>query len=107
MSSVPVQFLINVMDQPTCGLPPTIFPLTRCLEGQVNVPISFNLSAMTQCDPAVSDINTITFASAPTGVNVTDTSVSSNASVSYATFVWTPQASQVGRQQICFIVYTE
>ena len=51
MSSVPVQFLIYVMDTPDCGLAPIIFPLSRCFDVQVGVSISFNISAMTLCDP--------------------------------------------------------
>lgn len=107
MSSVPVHFLIYVVDQQTCGLAPVILPLTRCLEAQVGVSISFNISAMTLCNPNISNIDTITFTSAPTGVNMTDTFSTSNATVSYATFTWTPLPSQVGQQQLCVIVFTE
>ena len=108
MSSVPVQFLIYVLDQPACGLAPIIIPLKRCLDAQVGVPINFNISAMTLCNPNVSDIDTIVVPSAPTGVNGSDTIGStSNASVSYITITWTPLASQVGPQQLCFVAFTE
>jgi hypothetical protein len=41
-------------------------------------------------------------------MNVSDTTDSlTNASVSYATFTWTPVISQLGPQQLCVIAYTE
>ncbi len=108
MSSVPVQLLIYVMDQPTCGLPPVMLPLKRCFDAQVGVSISFNMSAMTLCNPNISDIDTITFSNGIDGMNVSDTTDSlTNASVSYATFTWTPVISQLGPQQLCVIAYTE
>ncbi len=108
MSSIPVQFLIYVMDQPTCGLAPIILPLNRCFDAQVNVLISFNISAMTLCNPNISAINTITVSNGISGMNASDTINSlTNASISYATFTWTPLASQLGSQQLCVIAYTE
>jgi hypothetical protein len=108
MSSVPVQLLIYVMPQPTCGLAPIILPLSRCFDAQVGVSISFNISAMTLCNPNISDINTIYASTAISGMNVTDAVDSlTNASVSYSTFTWTPTSSQLGSQQLCVIAYTE
>ena len=108
MSSVPVQLLIYVMDTPTCGLAPIILPLSRCMEVQVGVTISFNISAMTRCDPDVSDIDTIIISTAILGMNSSDTIESTtNASISYNTFVWKPTASQIGSQQLCVIAYSE
>lgn len=108
MSSVPVQFLIYVMDQPTCGLAPIISPLDRCLEVQVAVSIIFNISAMTLCDPVISAVDTILVTSGPSGVNSSDTTnLPSNASISYSTITWTPVSSQLGSQQLCFTAYSE
>ncbi len=108
MSSVPVQFLIYVMPQPICGLAPVIIPLKRCFDAQVAVSISFNISAMTLCNPNISDIDTIMVTSGIVGINVSNTTGSStNASISYVTFIWTPLASQVGSQQLCVMAYTE
>ncbi len=108
MSSVPVQLLIYVMDQPTCGLAPVMLPIKRCFDAQVGVPISFNVSAMTLCNPNISDINTITISNSIDGMNVSDTFDSlTNGSVSYATFTWTPVIHQLGSQQLCVIAYTE
>ncbi len=108
MSSVPVQFLIYVMDQPLCGLAPVILPLNRCFDVQVGVLISFNISAMTLCDPSVSAIDSIILSTNPSGMNESDTIDSlTNSSLSYATFTWQPQSNQLGSQQLCTIAFTE
>ena len=108
MSSTPVQFLIYVMDDPTCRLAPVIVPLKRCFDAQVGVTVTFNVSAVTLCDPSAVGIDTITIASGAVGMNVSDTVDSlTNASVAYATFVWTPLSTQLGSQQLCFMAYTE
>ena len=108
MSSTPVQFLIYVMDEPVCGLAPVIMPLKRCFDAQINVFISFNISAFTPCIPTVSIVDTIMISSAPSGVNVSDTvELATNASVAYATFTWRPSASQMGPQQLCVIAFSE
>ena len=107
MSSVPVQFLIYVMPQPACGLAPLMLPLDICLDVQVGVPISFNVSAMTLCDPNVSDVNSIFVSSGISGMSESNLiNSSTNASVSYVTFTWTPSASQLGSQQMCVLSYT-
>jgi hypothetical protein len=107
MSSVPVQFLIYVMAQPACGLAPVILPLKVCLDAQVGVSISFNMSAMTLCNPNVSNVDSIFVATGIAGMNVNNvTSSLANESVSYVTFTWTPLASQLGSQQLCVIAYT-
>ncbi len=108
MSSVPVQLLIYVMDTPTCGLGPVIFPISRCFDAQVGVTISFNITAMTLCDPNVSGVNTINIVAGAAGMNLSDTDDSlTNASISYATFVWKPLSSELGSQQLCVIAYSE
>ncbi len=107
MSSVPVQFLIYVMDQPTCGLAPEILPLELCFDLQVGVSISFNMSAMTLCNPNISDINNIIISNSIVGMNVSNTNnYLTNESVSYATFIWTPLSSQLGSQQLCVLACT-
>jgi hypothetical protein len=108
MSSIPVQLLIYVMAEPTCGLAPIILPLSRCLDVQVGVLITFNISAVTLCNPNISDINTIMATTDISGLNVTDATDSlTNASVSYSTIIWKPQTSQLGSQQLCIVAYTE
>jgi hypothetical protein len=107
MSSVPVQFLIYVIAQPACGLAPVMLPLDLCFDVQVGVPISFNMSAMTLCNPNISNINSIIVVSGISGMNVSNaTSYPTNKSVSYVSLTWTPLTSQLGSQQLCVIAYT-
>ncbi|CAF0979910.1 unnamed protein product [Rotaria sp. Silwood1] len=68
MSSVPVQFLIYVEPQPACSKEPVIIPLDRCLEVQVGVSISFNLSAMNLCNQTVATLTDIAVPSSITGM---------------------------------------
>jgi hypothetical protein len=96
------------MDPPDCGLAPIMLPLSRCFDVQVGVQISFNISALTLCDPTVSGVDEIDVTTGISGMNESDTDDSpTNASVAYATFTWTPQANQVGSQQLCTIAYSE
>ncbi len=107
MSSVPVQFLIYVLPQSTCSTKPIFFPLSGCLEVQVGVSMSFNLSALNLCDPNVATLSAIVVSSGVTGMTsgnlITSTT---NSSVGYITFAWIPQENQVGSQQLCAIAYT-
>lgn len=108
MSSVPVQFLIYVMPQPTCGLAPIIVPPSMCLDVQVNTSISFDIYAETLCDPTISDIGTIVVISGIAGMTVSNITTSpTNSSISYVTFTWMPQMNQLGSQQLCVAAYTE
>ncbi len=107
MSSVPVQFLIYVMAQPACGLTPVMLPLDLCLDVQVGVSISFNISAITLCNPNVSNVNSIFVATGIAGISVSSiTNSLTNESVSYVTLTWTPLVSQLGSQQLCALAYT-
>ncbi|CAF0883750.1 unnamed protein product [Rotaria sordida] len=107
MSSVPVQFLIYVQSQPVCSTEPIIIPPDRCLEVQVGISISFNLSAMNLCNPSVATLTDIVVSSGITSMthgNLTQSST--NSSIYYKTFTWTPQTNQVGSQQLCTTAYT-
>lgn len=107
MSSIPVQFLVYVTNA-ACGLAPVILPPNVCFDVQVGTPLSFNLSAMTTCNPNVSDINSIKVTSGIVGLSLSNiTNSRTNASVSYVTIRWTPQANQVGSQRLCLIAYSE
>ncbi len=107
MSSVPVQFLIYVLPQPTCSNKPIIFPLSGCLEVQVGVSVSFNISAINLCNSTWITLSTIIVSSGITGMtNGNLINSTTNASISYITFTWTPQANQVGSQQLCTVAYT-
>jgi hypothetical protein len=107
MSSVPVQFLIYVMPEPTCSIAPVIIPLASCLEVTVGVSRIFNISVLNLCDPNTVDISDIIISNGISGIQVGSlTAWSTNVSLVYTTFTWTPQASQMGLQQVCTIAYT-
>lgn len=107
MSSVPVQFLIYVKGPPACSTPPTMVPLSTCLEVQVGVSKVFNVSAQNMCNPSISTVTDINPSSPINGLN---SSALRNAtiggSIAYVTFNWIPQINQIGSQQICFVAYT-
>ena len=97
MSSIPVQFLVYIIDTPPCGLAPVILSPNVCLDVQVSIPVTFNISALTLCDPNVSDINSIEITHSIPGMSMSNiTSSITNTSVSYATFNWIPQTNQLG-----------
>ena len=108
MSSVPVQFLIYVMPQPTCSLKPVIVHLNGCMEVTVGVPLSFNITVINSCDPNISDLVDLIIVSGPPNIQndpLTDTPT--NDSVDYMTFYWTPDSTEIGPQQLCLTAYTE
>jgi hypothetical protein len=108
MSSVPVQFLIYVMPEPTCSLAPDVVPLSGCMEVTVGVAISFNISVINNCDPTVSDLADLISTNSPDYMQSDDlTDLPTNASVGYMTFTWTPQAYQIGPQELCVVAYTK
>ncbi|CAF4830281.1 unnamed protein product, partial [Rotaria sp. Silwood1] len=108
MSSVPVQFLIYVMPEPTCSISPVIIPLTGCLEVKVGTMKTFNISIINQCDPDVSDIADLIVSNGITGMQAGNLTYSStNDSLLYVTFTWTPQLSQLGSQILCTIAFTD
>ncbi|CAF1946688.1 unnamed protein product [Rotaria magnacalcarata] len=107
MSSVPVQMLIYVLPTPVCSIKPIMLPLTGCLEVQVGVSVSFNISAMNLCNFTVANITDIaasTNINGMTGSNLT--SSTTNSSISYVTYTWIPQSNQIGSQKLCFIAFT-
>lgn len=96
------------MAQPVCGLAPKISPLTGCMDVQVGVPQTFNISAVTLCDPTISDIIAIDVVTAISGMTEGNlTTSTTNSSISYLQFTWTPQISQLGSQTLCVIASTE
>jgi len=107
MSSVAVQFLVNVLPSPNCTQAPVVIPLTGCLEVQVNVPVTFTLYAMNYCNRT-----TVVITDLISTVNINGMSVSSlfnsttNTSLVYVTLTWTPQTGQIGVQQFCAVAYT-
>jgi hypothetical protein len=60
------------------------------------------------CDPNDVGIADIIVSNENIGVQVGPVTASStNASLVYVTLTWTPQATQLGPQQLCMIAYTE
>ncbi|CAF2086703.1 unnamed protein product [Rotaria magnacalcarata] len=108
MSSVPVQFLIYVMPQPSCTIAPIIIPLAGCLEVKVGVMNTFNITVANQCDPDIADISDLIVSNGITGMQAGNLSYSpTNDSFVYVIFTWTPQLSQLGPQTLCTIAFTE
>jgi hypothetical protein len=107
LSSVPVQFLIYVLPQPACSQLPIILPLDRCLEVQIGTSITFSLYAMNLCNKTISTITTILVSNGINGMTASNlTASSTNSSLSYVTYTWTPQANQFGLQELCTVAYT-
>lgn len=108
MSSVPVQLLIYVMPEPSCAQAPVIIPFTGCLEVSVGILKTFNISILNMCGSNDTTIADLLISKNINGVQPVNLSTSSNnASLSYMTFIWTPQLNQIGSQQMCVVAYTE
>lgn len=108
MSSIPLQFLVYTIAAPSCGLPPVILPPDICVNVQLHTPVTFNISAMTLCDPNISGISTITVSNSIDGMHMSSTTDSlTNASLSYVTFHWIPETKQLGLQLLCVIAYSK
>ena len=108
MSSVPVQFLIYVLPQPACSQAPLILPIDRCLEVRVGIAVSFPLYAMNLCNRTIANLTDIIVSDGISGLSVSNlTTVPTNSSLSYVTLTWTPQANQIGPQELCLVAYTE
>lgn len=105
MSSVPIQLLIYVQPEPTCVDNPIIYPLSFCLEVQIGIPISFNISVLNLCDPNIDTVKDLVVTQNITGMTRSPLT-NSSANITYVVFDWTPQASQLGYQQLCTIAVT-
>ncbi len=106
MSSVSIQFLINVIS-PTCSEPPVIIPLTGCLDVQVNVPVTFTLYAMNYCNRTISIVTNILPTLSINGMTISSlVNSTTNTSLVYVTLTWTPQASQIGSQEFCAAAFS-
>ena len=106
MSSVSIQFLILVIS-PNCSRAPVILPLTGCLEVQANVPVTYTLYAMNNCNRSLSIITSLLQTVTINGMTVSSlVNSTTNTSLVYVTLTWTPLSNQVGPQQFCAAAYT-
>ncbi|CAF2233481.1 unnamed protein product [Rotaria magnacalcarata] len=105
MSSVPVQFLIYVQPTPVCSIAPVMIAMTDCLEVQTNVSKNFTLYIMNLCN-STATITEVIQSKTITGMTASSVKNSTtNTSLAYITLSWTPQASQIGTQELCAYAY--
>jgi hypothetical protein len=101
LSSVPVQFLVEVVAPSVCNNPPEIVgdPLDdSCTPITIGSTFTSRLIAINNCGPTVviDDIETLSFAFVVKG-NITKV----NSTTYYKSLTWTPITSQLGYQVIC------
>ena len=106
MSSVPVQFLIHVLPTPRCSDLPVFESFGDCFEVQIGVPISFEFYAQNLCDPDVSTITDIVISFPIQGLKMTSFGTIADDLFAVASFIWTPEANQIGPQEFCTIAFT-
>ncbi|CAF1046054.1 unnamed protein product [Adineta steineri] len=101
LSSVPVQFLVQVVAQPTCTTPPDIVGIPTeqsCTNVIVNQTYTSQILAINSCAPSVTivDIATLSFA----GMAKSNLG-QLNSTVYYKNLTWTPTSAQLGYQVMC------
>ena len=106
MSSVPVQFLINVLPIPQCPALPVFEPITDCSEVQVNVETTFEFFVDNQCDPDLSILTDIVLTTSLPGLKPGNFTLTDDQLYAYLPVTWTPQDNQIGQQDICAIAFT-
>ena len=107
MSSVPVQFLVYILPEPTCPKQPVIIPLAGCMEVTTGVSKSFTIFVQNFCNPNTIKIVDMIVSPVIDGMQRSNlTQMPTNSSLSRITFTWTPQMSQIGPQEMCMIAYT-
>ena len=99
MSAVPVQFIIKMVNSPTCSfLPEMVNSGQTCVTLKVNETYTSDLFAVNHCGSNVSiiDISSVSF----TGMQQS-TLQRMNSSLYYKTLTWTPSSSQLGYHIMC------
>lgn len=105
MSSVPVQFLINVLSTPQCSEVPVILPLTGCLEVQVNISINITLYVLNLCNTTTTIITDLIPTVSINGMQISSLiNSTTNTSLVYLILTWTPQLNQIGSEQFCALL---
>ena len=108
MSSIPLQLLIYVMPEPACILLPIILPVQDCFEVQVGLERKFDVIVQNLCDPQLTTVKDVLVSKSTITLQGGIMNQSpANATLVYKTFTWTPLASQIGAQELCFIAYTK
>ena len=106
MSSVPVQFLIQVLPTPQCSLLPDFSLSSNCFEAQTGLAMNFTIQVINNCDPNDAIIaDTIVLQSIP-GMTATNLTQASDKSYAWVDYSWTPQSNQLGPQQFCVLAFT-
>jgi hypothetical protein len=103
LSSVPVQFLVQVVTPPPCATPPEIIgPEQTCTAVYVGQPYSSQIIAMNQCGPTVTidDIATLSF---PGMIKSSIAEI--NSTLYYKNLTWTPSSAQLGYQVMCAMAF--
>ena len=105
LSSVPVQFLVQVVNPPSCVTPPEIVgipPEDSCTPVIVGETYSSELIAINYRGGSVviEDVATLSFA----GV-IQSNITKQNSSYFYKSFTWTPTSAQLGYQVMCAMAF--
>ncbi|CAF4636985.1 unnamed protein product, partial [Rotaria magnacalcarata] len=68
---------------------------------------TFNISVMNLCNSTVANISDMVVTSAITGMTQGNlTRLSTNLSVYYVKYTWTPQTNQIGSEELCVFALT-
>lgn len=106
MSSVPVQFLINVLPTPECPSLPLFEPITTCSEAQTNIEFTFEFYVENRCDPDISTLTDIVLTTPLPGLKTGNFTFTNDELYAYLPVTWIPQDNQIGQQDICAIAFT-
>ena len=101
LSSIPVQFLVQVVSPPSCDYPPQVIANPEpesCTAVRVGYSVDIQLIATSSCGANTSIVDIFMQAfSGVTGGSL----VSINSTTFQKYYSWTPTASQIGYQLIC------
>lgn len=105
LSATPVQFLVHVVEMPSCIIPPKVIGLPieqSCTPLLIGQTYSSILYAHNSCGSNVTivDIATLSYA----GV-LKDNTTMINDTTWYKEFTWTPTATQLGYQVVCAMAF--
>ncbi|CAF1039474.1 unnamed protein product [Adineta steineri] len=101
LSSVPVQFLVQVVTPPSCSIPPDIIGLPAeqsCIPVKVGEIFNSQLIAINYCGAniTIQDIATLSFS------GMTKSAITKlNATIYYKNLTWIPTLNQLGYQVMC------